>query len=97
MKNLTKYALADQLIRGSQHVNRMAAAVDIIETVADLIVLHLQQGGEKVTIRGFGVFKIRQRKKFQGSNPKTGAPVAVEPKRSISFKPSAEAVRRVNS
>jgi len=44
--------------------------------------------GQRVEIRGFGVFSIRDQKPYTGRNPKTGDPVEVAAKKSIHFKPS---------
>ena len=44
-------------------------------------------GGEKVTLVGFGSFKVRQRKARQGRNPLTGALLNVPAKDVPRFKP----------
>ncbi|HEY4619756.1 MAG TPA: HU family DNA-binding protein, partial [Nitrospirota bacterium] len=38
-------------------------------------------GGDKIEIRGFGSFRIRQRRTREGRNPKTGQNVSVPEKR----------------
>ncbi len=45
------------------------------------------QAGEKIEIRGFGRFGIRQRGPRTGRNPTTGAAVDVPAKRICYFKP----------
>lgn len=70
---------------------------DIIETLFDLVVLAFQMGNEKVTIRGFGSFKLRKRNAFVGTHPKTSVRTGFPERYSLSFKPSAEVVRRLNS
>ena len=70
--------------------------VDLIETLTDLIVCHFQSGGKRVVLRGFGVFKLRQRCAFTGSNPRTGESLDVSERLSLIFKPSAEVIRRLN-
>ena len=52
---------------------------------------------DKVEIRGFGSFRIRQRNARTGRNPKTGAKVEVPAKRVPYFKPSKELRDLVNS
>ncbi len=42
--------------------------------------------GEKIEIRGFGNFRLRQRNAKTGRNPKTGETVQVPPKKVIHFK-----------
>ncbi len=51
---------------------------------------------EKVEIRGFGSFRIRQRNARIGRNPKTGDKVEVPAKRVPYFKPSKELRDLVN-
>ncbi len=44
--------------------------------------------GEGIEIRGFGTFKVRQRKARMARNPRTGEPVKVPARTSPVFKPS---------
>jgi integration host factor subunit beta len=46
--------------------------------------------GEKIEIRGFGSFRLRQRRSREGRNPKTGTPVMVPAKRIPFFKAGKE-------
>ncbi|MEC9492964.1 integration host factor subunit beta [Flexistipes sp.] len=46
--------------------------------------------GDKVEIRGFGSFKVRDKKSKIGRNPKTGEQVKVPPKKVPYFKPGKE-------
>jgi integration host factor subunit beta len=62
---------------------------DVVRTIFDMIVRALRSG-DKVEIRGFGVFKTRQRRARIARNPKTGARVEVPPKRIPFFKVSKE-------
>ena len=48
------------------------------------------QSGDKVEIRGFGSFRIRQRNRRTGRNPRTGQRVEVPAKRISYFKPSRD-------
>ena len=57
----------------------------IIETVFDSIKEALVQG-EKVEIRGFGNFRLKQRQPRKARNPKTGESVDVSEKQAIRFK-----------
>ena len=60
---------------------------DSVNCIIDQIVEALQNG-ERVEIRGFGVFSLRKRKAMIGRNPKTGEPVSVPEKYVPRFKPS---------
>ena len=42
--------------------------------------------GDRIEIRGFGSFKVKQYDGYLGRNPKTGEPVQVKPKRMPFFK-----------
>jgi integration host factor subunit beta len=69
------------------------------ETIVDTIfdsVIHALRSGDKIEIRGFGSFRIRQRQARTGRNPKTGAKVDVPAKRVPYFKPSKELRDLVN-
>jgi integration host factor subunit beta len=46
--------------------------------------------GERIELRGFGSFQVRQRGARQGRNPKTGAAVKVEAKRVPFFRAGKE-------
>lgn len=98
MRMLNKHALAGLLVESQRWRRDMphAEAVDIIETLADLIVLHYQEGGESVIVRGFGRLKLVSRKRFVGTNPRTGHVLRVPARKTLSFKPSAEVLRRIN-
>ena len=45
---------------------------------------------ENIEVRGFGTFKIRQRKTRMARNPRTGSPVEVSARPVPVFKPSKE-------
>jgi integration host factor subunit beta len=59
------------------------------ETLFEGIRVALSEG-DKVEIRGFGSFRLRQRKVRQGRNPKTGEKVRVPEKVVPFFKPGVE-------
>ena len=58
-------------------------AAHIVDVIFGSIVQALNRG-DRVELRGFGIFDIRQRRGRAGRNPKTGDPVAVPPK-SVAF------------
>ncbi len=67
----------------------------IVDTVFEAVIGALKKG-DKIEVRGFGSFRIRQRKPRVGRNPKTGAKVDVPAKRVPYFKPSKELRDMVN-
>jgi len=48
------------------------------------------QRGERIELRGFGVFQVKPRKSGIGRNPRTGKEVRIPPGRTIRFKPGKD-------
>ncbi len=46
--------------------------------------------GERIELRGFGVFVVKPRKSGIGRNPRTGAEVPIPPGKTVRFKPGKE-------
>jgi integration host factor subunit beta len=67
----------------------------IVNTFFESIVNSLQRR-EKIELRGFGSFKLRQRRARIGRNPKTGARVEVPAKVVPYFKPGKDLRELVN-
>ena len=62
------------------------AAVDIIfETMKQSMI-----AGDRIELRGFGVFTVKPRKTGIGRNPRTGAEVNIAPGKAVRFKPGKE-------
>ena len=61
----------------------------LVEIIFDSIVSTLNQG-EKIELRGFGSFRVRERNARKGRNPKTGEPVDIPAKRVAYFKPGKD-------
>ncbi|MBW6512904.1 MAG: integration host factor subunit beta [Desulfuromonadaceae bacterium] len=53
--------------------------------------------GDRIEIRGFGSFMIKEYKAYMGRNPKTGEVIKVNPKRLPFFKVGKELRERVNN
>ncbi len=51
---------------------------------------HSLKRGERIELRGFGVFSVRPRKRGIGRNPRTGREVRIPPGRTIRFKPGKD-------
>ncbi len=67
----------------------------IVNCVFDSMEVSLRRG-ERIEIRGFGSFEIREYKSYEGRNPRTGSKVEVRPKRLPFFKVGKELKERVN-
>ena len=67
----------------------------LVNTVFDTITNALVQG-DRVELRGFGAFSIRERKARIGRNPRTGDAVNVDAKRMPFFKMGKGMKERLN-
>src|SRR5262245_2594133 len=70
------------------------------EQLVDCVFNTMEQAlrsGQRIEIRGFGSFEIRQYEAYQGRNPRTGETVAVRPQRLPFFKVGKELKERINS
>ncbi len=90
---MTKANLIEEVSRAVDLTRKESET--IIDAIFDGIVKALRRG-EKTELRGFGVFRTRQRRPRIGRNPKTGARVAVPAKKIPYFKPSKELKDLVN-
>ena len=68
----------------------------LVEIIFDSIVGTLNSG-EKIELRGFGSFRVRERSARRGRNPKTGEPVAIPAKRVAYFKPGKDLKEIINN
>ncbi len=66
----------------------------IVQKTFDVIVDALDKN-EKVELRNFGVFKVKERRARFGRNPRTGASVPVPPRRVVVFKPGLEMKQKI--
>ena len=53
--------------------------------------------GDRIEIRGFGSFVMREYKTYTGRNPKTGSEIEVKPKKLPYFKVGKELRGRMNN
>ena len=63
------------------------------EVAVDTVFEGLKQAltaGERIELRGFGVFSVRARKTGIGRNPRTGTEVSIAPGKAVRFKPGKE-------
>lgn len=68
----------------------------IVNTFFDTISEALARG-ERVELRGFGAFAVKNREARIGRNPKTGEAVQVEAKRTPHFKTGKELREKLNN
>lgn len=78
-------------------VNHVSRAADItkvkseraVDAVLEAMRVSMQRG-QRIELRGFGVFQVRPRKRGVGRNPRTGKEVRIPPGRTIRFKPGKD-------
>jgi integration host factor subunit beta len=88
----------------SELVERVAAqnphlhARDLEKVVSAILgeIIKALSRGDRVEIRGFGVFSVRNRRARTGRNPRSGASVAVDQKSIPFFKSGKEMRQRLN-
>jgi len=66
----------------------------IVQRTFDVITDALNRS-EKVELRNFGVFKVKERRARFGRNPRTGDSVPVPPRRVVVFKAGLEMKQKV--
>jgi DNA-binding protein HU-beta len=70
-------------------------ATVVVEGFLSVLTESLEKG-EKVDLRGFGTFKVDERKARKARNPRTGEEVYVPAKKVPVFRPSRDLKERVN-
>ncbi len=78
-------------------VNEVVGRTGITKTKAEIAVETIFESmkkalakGDRIELRGFGVFTVRRRKTGIGRNPRTGAEVSIPPGKAVRFKPGKE-------
>lgn len=91
---MTKSELIEKMIEENAALTRKESE-EIINLVFDSMSEALQQG-DKVEIRGFGSFTVRERDPRQARNPKSGTVLQIPSKKTPFFKTGKELRERVN-
>ena len=90
---MTKAELIEEVSRVSDLTKKHSEI--IVDTVFKSIINALHRG-DKIELRGFGSFRIRQRESRKGRNPKTGQKIEVPPKKLPFFKVGKELKERID-
>lgn len=91
---MTKSELIIQLVESNPHLQQKDIE-RIVSTLFDEITTALSRG-DRVELRGFGAFSVKQRPARAGRNPRTGEPVPVSEKLVPYFKTGKELRDRLN-
>ena len=84
---MTKQQLVEAV---STNTDRGKADVEVVVDAALRTIVEALGKGERVDLRGFGSFVVKNRKARQGRNPRTGEALTIAAKRDASFRPSKE-------
>jgi integration host factor subunit beta len=90
--------LKSQLIRKVHETNPHLSKQDvnrIVDVLFDYITKSLSDN-QRVEVRGFGVFGVKEQKARLGRNPRTGKQVSIPPKKSPYFRVGKELRYRLN-
>jgi integration host factor subunit beta len=90
---MTKAELVEDVAKAAELTKKDAER--LVEIVFESIIETLNKG-EKIELRGFGSFRVRERGARRGRNPKTGDPVSIPAKRVPYFKPGKELKELIN-
>ncbi|MDD2734204.1 MAG: integration host factor subunit beta [Desulfuromonadaceae bacterium] len=91
---MTKSELIEKVVQSHGMLNIRVSEI-VVNTVFDSIEEALKSG-DKVEIRGFGSFTIRERLGREARNPKSGEVVRIPSKKTPFFKTGKELKERVN-
>lgn len=83
METLTKADLAKHLM---DHLDLGKKEADLLVNIFLESIVGALRKGEGVELRGFGSFRLRDRKARVGRNPRSGQSIQVPPKRVVYFK-----------
>ncbi len=78
-------------------VNEVVDRTGITKTKAEIAVETVFESmkkalgkGDRIELRGFGVFNVKPRKTGIGRNPRTGEEVSIQPGKAVRFKPGKD-------
>jgi integration host factor beta subunit len=92
---MTKSELVEKLVEANGALSRKESEL-VVNIIFDSMCEALQSG-EKVEIRGFGSFTIRERDAREARNPKSGDVVKIPAKKTPFFKTGKDLRERVNN
>ena len=92
---MTKGDLIEELAVDKSNQLNLKRAEIVVNTIFDVMSEALQRG-DRVEIRGFGSFEVRNYGSYTGRNPKTNEKVEVAAKKAPFFKTGKELRERVN-
>ncbi len=82
---MNKNELAVQMVKDSSITKN--DAIKMIDEFVDILTEELMSKDGKVTLVGFGTFKILEKKQKKGRNPRTGEEIIIPRKKVVKFVP----------
>lgn len=76
---------------GLTKVQAEAAVNAFVDTLTDVL-----KSGDKINLKGFGTFEVRERGERTGRNPQTGETMTIAASKSPAFKASSSLKKLVN-
>ena len=76
---------------GLTKVESEAAINAFVDTLTEVL-----KAGDKINLKGFGTFEVRERGERTGRNPRTGETIVIEASKTPAFKASAALKAAVN-
>ena len=89
---MTKQQLIEQ-VAAKTELKKSEAEVAVDSVLA--LIAEALRANERVDLRGFGSFVVKERKERQGRNPRTGEAITIAAKRDASFKPCKELTEKL--
>ena len=84
---MTRAELIDEMAKLGPLSHKQADVV--VETILEAMKASIA-AGDRIEIRGFGVFSLRTRRPRRARNPRTGEPLVSAERRAAHFKPGKE-------
>ncbi len=88
---------AELVVRVAAQLQLPQKQTDVLLAVCLTSIIEALRRGERVELRGFGSFRLRDRPSRAGRNPKTGESVSIPAKRVPLFKAGKELRERIAS
>ena len=83
-------------------IEKVAAQTELKKSEAELavdsvlaVIAEALQANERVDLRGFGSFVVKDRKERQGRNPRTVETITIAAKRDASFRPARDLTEKL--
>ena len=90
---MNKSELIEQIAERGRMTKKKAE--DVVNLIFDSLV-DAMKSGDRIEIRGFGSFVVKNYEAYTGRNPRTGQSIKVKPKRLPFFKVGKELKERVD-